>query len=75
MTEPDAQVRVVLVTAPNAEVAEGLARALVEATAGARKIVMYSSFERRCIRDLQRAVPALEGELRSWKPSSLTSSR
>ncbi len=40
-----------------------LAQALVEATAGAEKIVMYSPFERRCIRDLQKAVPELEEPL------------
>jgi len=40
-----------------------LARVLVEATAGAERIVMYSPFERRCIRDLQKAVPELEESL------------
>ncbi|UCF19999.1 MAG: DUF2779 domain-containing protein [Gemmatimonadota bacterium] len=41
-----------------------LARVLVEATAAAEKVVMYSPFERRCIRDLQKVVPELETELR-----------
>lgn len=40
-----------------------LAEALVNATVGAEKIVMYSPFERRCIRDLQKAVPDLEKPL------------
>jgi hypothetical protein len=40
-----------------------IAQALLEATAGEERIVMYSSFERTCIRDLQEAVPALAGEL------------
>ena len=40
-----------------------LARAMIEATKNAEKVVMYSSFERRCIRDLQMAVPDLEAEL------------
>ena len=42
-----------------------LARALVDATAGAGRIVMYSPFERRCIRDLRKAVPELEPQLRA----------
>jgi hypothetical protein len=37
---------------------------MLEATAGAKKIVMYSSFERTMIRDLQRAVPELESDLK-----------
>src|SRR2546425_12158901 len=41
-----------------------LAEALVEACAGARKIVAYyASFERECIRQLREAVPSLEREL------------
>ena len=40
-----------------------LARAMIEATQGAEKIVMYSSFERRCIRELRQAVPELRPEL------------
>ena len=36
---------------------------MIEATQGAEKVVIYSSFERRCIRDLQRAVPELGTEL------------
>ena len=41
-----------------------LARALVEACAGARKVVAYyASFERDCIRHLKAAVPGLEREL------------
>ena len=40
-----------------------LAHTMIEATQGAEKVVIYSSFERRCIRDLQRAVPELGTEL------------
>jgi hypothetical protein len=40
-----------------------IAQALLEATAGEDRIVMYSSFERKCIRDLQTAVPGLRAEL------------
>jgi hypothetical protein len=40
-----------------------LAVQLVELTRDAERVVTYSSFERRCIRDLQRAVPALSAEL------------
>ncbi|MEP7324793.1 MAG: DUF2779 domain-containing protein [Gemmatimonadota bacterium] len=40
-----------------------IAQALVAATAGEDKIVMYSPFERRCIRELQVSVPALKDEL------------
>lgn len=42
---------------------EALAARLVELTRDAEKVVMYSSYERRCIRDLARAVPALAAEL------------
>ena len=42
---------------------EALAAQLVELTGDAEKVVTYSSFERRCIRDLQRAVPALSADL------------
>jgi predicted RecB family nuclease len=41
-----------------------LAERLLDVTKGASKIVMYSSFERRMIRDLQAAVPDLERELK-----------
>jgi hypothetical protein len=41
-----------------------LAEALVRACAGARKIVTYSPFERRCIRELQEAVPDLAEPLK-----------
>ncbi|MFQ5705216.1 MAG: DUF2779 domain-containing protein [Gemmatimonadales bacterium] len=41
-----------------------LARNMLEVTAGAERIVMYSSFERTMIRDLQSAVPELDGELK-----------
>ncbi len=41
-----------------------LARNMLEATAGAKKIVMYSPFERTMIRDLQGAVPELESDLK-----------
>lgn len=40
-----------------------LARAMIEATAGADKVVTYTSFEKTRIRGLQQAVPALKGEL------------
>jgi hypothetical protein len=40
-----------------------LAARLVELTRDAEKVVMYSSYERRCIRDLARAVPALSADL------------
>jgi hypothetical protein len=42
---------------------EALAARLVELTRDAEKVVMYSSYERRCIRDLARAVPALSADL------------
>lgn len=42
---------------------EELAREMLAATAGAEKIVMYSSFERTCIRKLKDALPHLAGEL------------
>jgi len=41
-----------------------IARALVKATAGAVRVVTYSSFEKTKIRALQRAVPALAHELK-----------
>ena len=40
-----------------------LAQAMVEATAGADKIVTYSAYEKRMIRELQAAVPDLAEEL------------
>jgi hypothetical protein len=40
-----------------------LARALVDATAGAERVVTYSSFEKTRIRGLREAVPELSGEL------------
>ena len=40
-----------------------LARAMVEATAGADHVLMYTPFERTRIRDLRRVVPELESEL------------
>jgi hypothetical protein len=40
-----------------------LARAMIEATARADHIVMYTSFERTRIRALQRSVPEVESEL------------
>ena len=40
-----------------------IARAMIQATAGARRVVMYTSFEKTHIRALQRAVPALASEL------------
>jgi hypothetical protein len=43
----------------------GLARQLVEATRGARCVVTYSAFERRCIRQLQGVVPHLRAELQA----------
>ena len=42
---------------------EALARRLLELTRGAEKVVTYSSAERRCIRNLGRAVPALAADL------------
>ncbi len=42
---------------------EELAREMLAATAGAEKIVMYSSFERTCIRKLKDALPHLAAEL------------
>jgi predicted RecB family nuclease len=41
-----------------------LARAMIDATAGAERIVMYTSFEKTQIRSLQKHVPALEAELK-----------
>jgi hypothetical protein len=40
-----------------------LAQAMIDATRGADRIVMYSSFEKTQIRALQKAVPDLEREL------------
>lgn len=40
-----------------------LASAMIDATAGAEKVVTYTSFEKTQIRALQRAVPALKSEL------------
>jgi len=40
-----------------------LARAMVQATAGAERVVMYTSFEKTRIRGLQQAVPDLRREL------------
>jgi hypothetical protein len=42
----------------------GLARAMLAATAGAERIVMYTPFERTRIRSLQQAVPDLAPELK-----------
>jgi len=42
----------------------GLARAMLEATAGAERIVMYTPFERTRIRSLQQAVPELARDLK-----------
>jgi predicted RecB family nuclease len=42
----------------------GLARAMLEATAGAERIVMYTPFERTRIRGLQQAIPELAAELK-----------
>ena len=41
-----------------------LARAMVEATAGAERVVMYTSFEKTRIRSLQKSVPHLATELK-----------
>ncbi|KPK82242.1 MAG: hypothetical protein AMS25_03085 [Gemmatimonas sp. SM23_52] len=41
-----------------------LAEALVDACAGADRIVTYTTFERDCIRDLEASVPDLAGPLR-----------
>ncbi|MGH7607359.1 MAG: DUF2779 domain-containing protein [Gemmatimonadales bacterium] len=40
-----------------------LARRMIEATAGAERVVTYSSFEKTRIRGLQKSVPALRPEL------------
>jgi predicted RecB family nuclease len=40
-----------------------LAKAMVEATANAERVVMYTSFEKTRIRSLQQTVPALRAEL------------
>ncbi|HEX9728773.1 MAG TPA: DUF2779 domain-containing protein [Gemmatimonadales bacterium] len=42
-----------------------LAERMLVATRDAERVVMYSSYERRCIRDLQRAVPGLAADLRT----------
>ncbi len=42
----------------------GLARAMLEATVGAERIVMYTPFERTRIRSLQQAVPELARDLK-----------
>ena len=42
----------------------GLARAMLEATAGAERIVMYTPFERTRIRSLQHAIPELAKDLK-----------
>ncbi|MCH7717008.1 MAG: DUF2779 domain-containing protein [Gemmatimonadetes bacterium] len=41
-----------------------LARAMIEATADAERVVHYSPFEKTRIRSLQKSVPELEGELK-----------
>ena len=41
-----------------------LARAMLEATSSAERVVMYTPFERTRIRSLQRAVPELAGDLK-----------
>jgi predicted RecB family nuclease len=43
----------------------GLARAMLEATAGAERVVMYTPFERTRIRSLQQAVPELATDLKA----------
>jgi Domain of unknown function(DUF2779) len=42
----------------------GLARAMLEATAGAERVVMYTPFERTRIRSLQHAIPELAKDLK-----------
>jgi hypothetical protein len=42
-----------------------LAQAMIRATANADRVVMYTSFEKTRIRDLQRSVPELATELRA----------
>lgn len=44
-----------------------IARALVEATRDADHVVVYSPFEKQCIRVLERAVPELADELEALK--------
>jgi hypothetical protein len=48
-----------------------IARAMIKATAGARRVVMYTSFERTHIRALQRAVPMLAPGLRELEAKLL----
>ena len=47
-----------------ADARPALARAMLEATAGAERIVMYTPFERTRIRSMQQAVPELVDELK-----------
>src|SRR5512146_836800 len=49
----------------------GLARAMLEATAGAERIVMYTPFERTRIRSLQQAIPELEADLKGLEAKLL----
>lgn len=49
----------------------GLARAMLEATAGAERIVMYTPFERTRIRSLQKAIPELAGDLKELEAKLL----
>lgn len=75
-TQPDGTTRHVGYLAEGSQDARPeLARAMIAATAGAEKVLMYTSFERTQIRSLQRAVPehadglkALEGKLIDLHP-------
>lgn len=49
----------------------GLARAMLEATAGAERIVTYTPFERTRIRSLQKAIPKLEADLKGLEAKLL----
>ncbi len=48
-----------------------LARAMLEATAGAERVVMYTPFERTRIRSLQQAVPRLAADLKALEAKLL----
>ena len=48
-----------------------LARAMIDATADAERVVHYSAFERTRIKSLQKSVPELEGELKELETKLL----
>lgn len=49
----------------------GLARAMLEATANAHRVVMYTPFERTRIRSLQQAIPELAADLKALEAKLL----